>query len=55
MTVTEPSSQNEQTAAAPAHRVRWLNAIDDLEAPAWDALFPAGNPFLRHAFLSNLL
>jgi predicted N-acyltransferase len=33
---------------------RWLSRVDDISASAWDALFPTGNPFLRHAFLSSL-
>ncbi len=33
---------------------RWLKRIDEISAADWDALFPAGNPFLRHAFLSSL-
>jgi predicted N-acyltransferase len=34
--------------------VRWLSRIDEIDAADWDALFRAGNPFLRHAFLSSL-
>ena len=33
---------------------RWLKRIDEVSAADWDALFPGGNPFLRHAFLSSL-
>jgi len=34
--------------------VRWLGAVSELGASAWNALFPDGNPFLQHGFLSSL-
>jgi predicted N-acyltransferase len=34
--------------------VRWLESLRDVEAAAWDALAPDGNPFVRHAFLEGL-
>ena len=29
------------------------SALDEIDAPAWDALDDSGNPFLRHAFLAG--
>ncbi|HHW4677908.1 MAG TPA: GNAT family N-acetyltransferase [Xylella sp.] len=34
--------------------VRWLNALDQVEANTWDSLHDGNNPFLTHAFLSGL-
>ncbi len=31
-----------------------LNSLAELDAPAWDALVPVGQPFVSHAFLSAL-
>ena len=33
---------------------RFLAAIDDIDAQAWDALAADANPFVRHAFLAGL-
>jgi uncharacterized protein len=33
---------------------RVLSSLREVEAASWDALFPAGYPFTRHAFLSAL-
>ncbi|MDF1586879.1 GNAT family N-acetyltransferase [Marinimicrococcus flavescens] len=35
-------------------RLRLLEGIETVEAAAWDALVPADDPFVRHAFLSLL-
>lgn len=40
--------------AAPALRFSIVARISDIPAPAWDALLPDANPFLRHAFLRLL-
>ncbi len=34
--------------------VRRLDSLRAISTDAWDALFPGGNPFVRHAFLSAL-
>lgn len=54
----DPSTASAATAPAEAspgaESVRWLSSLADIEAEAWDRLFPGGNPFLRHAFLRTL-
>lgn len=35
-------------------RFAWVDALDTLPAPAWDALSPDAPPFVQHAFLSGL-
>ena len=37
-----------------AMQVRTVTQIAELDAPAWDRLVPADNPFLSHAFLAAL-
>ncbi|BDY05774.1 GNAT family N-acetyltransferase [Ferrimonas sp. YFM] len=34
--------------------LKWLDAIDKIDAHSWDALFPDDQPFLRHGFLAAL-
>lgn len=40
----------------PVHmpQIRFVNTLQDLEAPQWDALHDGSNPFVSHAFLSGL-
>jgi hypothetical protein len=45
---------NQIAASNAAITERWLKRIDEISAADWDDLFPTGNPFLRHAFLSSL-
>lgn len=35
-------------------RLRFVERIGQIDAASWDALFPAGYPFLRHAFIDAL-
>jgi uncharacterized protein len=42
------------TATTVALQARTVTRIADVDAAAWDALAPAGHPFLRHAFLDAL-
>lgn len=36
------------------YQVRWLNTVSELAPAEWNALFPDGNPFVQHGFLSSL-
>lgn len=38
----------------PAHTLRILSSLEEIPASSWDALAPAGHPFLGHAWLSAL-
>ncbi len=50
MTENNPQTNDGQGG----YSVRWLAGVSDLAPAAWNALFPGGNPFVQHGFLSSL-